>query len=368
MIKDPMLPQLTGKEEQQIGALMRGQKTEHRLRQRATIIWRLVEQHCTPTAVAEELRISLKTVRKWYQRFLQGRVAGLEDAPRAGAPFHFTVTQRCEVLAIACDKPEHYGWAGQTVWTYDTLTETVNRTVEGLTMSRSSVVRTLEGGGLRPHKTQMWLHSPDPHFKAKVNDIVDLYLTKWPDDVVVCSIDEKTGMQANERKYETQMPRVGRRGRIEYEYIRHGTLSLLASFEIQTGEVFAECREHRKGEDLVEFMEHLAEHYKTARKVIVIWDNLNIHHEGAQQRWTEFNARHDNKFEFHYTPLHASWVNQVEIFFSILYKRTLKYGSFVSQEDLKNRIMAFIARWNTTDGHPFNWTFRGYPMQDPEAA
>lgn len=234
-------------------------------------------------------------------------------------------------------------------------------------MSRSSVVRTLTAKGLRPHKTQMWLHSPDPQFKEKVNAIVDLYQTDWPDDVVVCSIDEKTGMQANERKYDTHMPRVGRAGRIEYEYIRHGTLSLLASFEITRGAVYAECREHRTADDLLNFMEQLAAHYEKARKIIVIWDNLNIHHEGPSQRWTEFNARHSNKFEFHYTPWHASWVNQVEIFFSIVAKRVLKHGSFTSTEELRARVMAFIARWNTIDGHPFNWTFRGYPMQDQEA-
>ena len=177
MIKDPTRPQLTGKEEQQIAAMMRGQKTEYRLRQRATIIWRLVEQHRTVTEVAAELQISAKTVRKWYDRFLKARVPGLKDAPRAGAPWHFTVTQRCQVVAIACDKPENYGGKGQTLWTYDTLTETVNETVEGLTMSRSSVVRTLTAAGLKSHKTQMWLHRPDPRFREKVNAIVDLYLT-----------------------------------------------------------------------------------------------------------------------------------------------------------------------------------------------
>ncbi len=99
----------------------------------------------------------------------------------------------------------------------------------------------------------------------------------------------------------------------------------------------------------------------------MIWDNLNTHKEGPDHRWTAFNARHGNKFEFHYTPLHASWVNQVEIFFSIVYKRALKHRSFTSTEDLKDRVMAFIARWNTGEGHPFHWTFWGYPMQGEAA-
>jgi transposase len=268
----------------QIWAMVRGQKTEYRLKQRATIIWQLAEEHRPATEVAAALNLTVKTVRKWRGRFCTHGVPGLEDAPRSGAPSPFSATQRCEVLAIACDDPKNYGHQGQSLWTYDTLTDAVNHTVEGFTMSRSSVVRTLTAKGLRPHKTQMWLHSPDPQFKEKVNAIVDRYQTAWPDDVVVCSIDEKTGMQANERKYDTQMPRVGRMGRIEYESIRHGTLSLLASFEIATGAVYAECREHRTAADLLDFMEQLAARDEKARKIIVVWDNLNIHHDGPSQR------------------------------------------------------------------------------------
>lgn len=155
---------------------------------------------------------------------------------------------------------------------------------------------------------------------------------------------------------------------MEYEYIRHGTQNIITSFDVKTGKVYAECRDRRKAEDLLEFMENLALKYKEYTKVIIVWDNLNIHRDGPSKRWTEFNKRHGNKFEFRYTPLHASWVNQVEIFFSILHKRTLKHGSFESKEYLKQKVMAFIQRWNEKEGHPFNWTFRGYPMQDKEAA
>jgi transposase len=367
MIRHPLAIPLDPQQRQQVWALMRGVKTEYRLKPRATLIWPVAEAHCSPKTVAQALGVCVKTVRKWCERFRTRGVPGLDDAPRSGAPYHFDAAQRCEVLAIACDAPQHYGWEGQTLWTYDNLTEAVNRTVDGFAMSRSSVVRTLKAEGLKPHQTPMWLHSPDPHFKEKVNDIVDLYLTDWDDDVVVCSIDEKTGMQANERQYETPMPQVRKAGRIEYEYIRHGTLSLLASFNIITGAVYAECRARRTADDLLDFMEHLAAQNQDARRIIVIWDNLNTHKEGPDHRWTAFNARHGNTFEFHYTPWHASWVNQVEIFFSIIYKRALKHGSFTSTEDLKARVMAFIARWNTGEGHPFHWTFRGYPMQGEAA-
>jgi transposase len=213
----------------------------------------------------------------------------------------------------------------------------------------------------------MWLHSPDPAFREKVNEIVGLYLNP-PEDAVVLCIDEKTGMQATERKHETQRPLPGRPGRYECEYIRHGTQSLLASFDINTGRVVASCGSTRTAEDLLTFMEQVAVEYRDAKRIIVVWDNLNIHHDGKSLRWTEFNERHGGRFEFRFTPLHASWVNQVEIFFSILHRRCLKYGSFISVEDLRNKVLAFIKRWNEKDGHAFDWCFRGYPIQSKAKA
>ncbi len=134
--RHPLAIQLNPQQRQQVWALMRGVKTEYRLKQRATLIWQVAEDHHSPTTVAQALGVCVKTVRKWCDRFRTLGVPGLNDA-----------AQRCEVLAIACDAPRHYGWEGQTLWTYDTLTEAVNRTVDGFAMSRSSVVRTLKAEG-----------------------------------------------------------------------------------------------------------------------------------------------------------------------------------------------------------------------------
>ena len=353
---------LTGDQKSELQKIVRGHKSEQRMVFRASVILQLGEERLTVKEVAQNLGTSAKTVKKWRDRFLQLGIAGLSDLLRSGAPPKFDAAQRCEVISIACDIPENYGMSGYTKWTVDLLTEAVNQNVEGIQMSRSSIVRTLKNNELKPHKMDMWLHSRDPEFKEKVNDIVSLYIDP-PKDAVILSIDEKTGMQATERKNETQSPMPGRPGRYEYEYIRHGTLSMFASFNIKTGEVYSECNSTRTGPDLVDFMENVAVKYKDASKIIIIWDNLNIHYDGPDKRWREFNQKHDEKFQFHYTPLHASWVNQVEIFFSILQKRSLKHGSFCSTDDLKEQVMAFIKRWNEKDGHPFNWTFRGYPMQ-----
>ena len=352
------------KQKEELEKIVRGQKTEKRMDQRASIILSLAQGN-HEKEVAKQIGVTIKTVRKWRDRFIVNGVDGLCDLPRSGAPRKFTVAERCEVIAIACDHPRNYGYDTHNYWTNDLLTQAVNDNIDGLDMSRSSVVRTLNINELKPHKFKMWLHSKDPEFKAKVNEVVDLYISP-PDDAVVLCVDEKTGMQAKERKNETIMPKCGEAGKYEHEYIRHGTQSLIASFDIKTGKVVAECGDSRKAEDLIAFMEKVAQEYINESKVHVIWDNLNIHMDGPGKRWTNFNKKYEGKFEFHYTPKHASWVNQIELFFSIIYKRCLKHASFRSKEELKEKVMKFIMLWNKDEGHPFNWTFKGYPMQSME--
>jgi len=249
---------LDSKQQEDLQKILRSGKVEVRLRFRASIIWSLAVEKQKEAEVAKELNTSTKTVRKWRNRFIQSGIDGLYDLPRPGAPAKFDVCQRCEVIAIACDEPKYYGFPEYTHWNFDILTQAVHREVEGPAMSRSSVFRTLSDNELKPHKMRMWLHSKDPQFKEKVNDIVSLY-TDPPEDAVVLCIDEKTGMQALERKYETRPAQPGEPGRYEYEYIRHGTQSLIASFEIKTGEVYGECGSTRTAADLEHFMENIAQ-------------------------------------------------------------------------------------------------------------
>ena len=119
----------------------------------------------------------------------------------------------------------------------------------------------------------------------------------------------------------------------------------------------------RTAANLVSFMEELARRYPTG-DVYIVWDNLNIHYDGRDERWTRFNERHGGRFHFVYTPLHASWVNQIEIWFSILQRRVLRHGSFSTVAEPTRRIMSFIAQWNRYECHPFRWTFRGQFQQD----
>jgi len=233
------------------------------------------------------------------------------------------------------------------------------RLVDGI--GWSSYQRLLATSDLRPHRIHGWLHSPDPEFREKVTAITELYLHP-PAGAVVLSIDEKTGMQALERRFPDRPAAPGRRRRREFEYRRHGTQSLLCAFEVHRGRVVGACGATRTAADLVAFMEQIAALYPTG-PVHVIWDNLNIHFDGEERRWSAFNARHGHRFVFHYTPKHASWVNQVELFFSILQRQCLRDASFHSSEELRTAVLQFITAWNRDRAHPFRWTFTGYPLQ-----
>ena len=225
-------------------------------------------------------------------------------------------------------------------------------------ISRSHVQRILQAGDVRPHRVQQWLHSPDPAFREKVNVICKLY-RKAPKNAVVLSIDEKTGIQAIERKHPGRAPAPGRLRRREFEYIRHGTQALIAALDVHTGQVLADCRERRTQDDLVAFMERVAAAYPD-KQVHVIWDNLNTHR--AHVVWQAFNARHDKRFHFHFTPLHASWVNQIELWFARYTRRVLRHASHTSTAHLRERTGQFIREHNQA-ACPYKWSFRGYPLQ-----
>ena len=237
------------------------------------------------------------------------------------------------------------------VWTHKALQEQL-KTETGETMSLSEIGRTLCCGGLRPHRVRLWLHSPDPDFHEKVKAICNLYVHP-PEGATVLSVDEKTGMQARADKCPLHTAEQGPVRR-EFEYIRHGTTTLIAAFDIRTGEVFGHCwRRNKHG--IMRFLEQLAKKYPTG-DVYIVWDNLNVHKGEAIE---DFNARHNGRFHFVYTPIHASWMNQVEIWFSVLQRRVLRNGSFCSKADLQAAVSAFIHQWNHVERRPFRWRFRG---------
>jgi transposase len=313
----------------------------------------------TAKDVARQLAVSSRCVEKWRARFVRERVAGLKDRPRDGRQLKYATNTRIEVIALACEPLAMEG------------NKPIRRTIEQvrqLAVERglveqigwSTVQRILSEADVRPHHVRGWLHSPDPNFRPRINEITSLYLAP-PSEAVVIAVDEKPGMQATERLHSSRAAAPGRSARYEFEYTRHGTQTLIAGFVVHTGQVLAACGDTRTASDLVTFMEGVAARFPD-QPVHVIWDNLNIHYDGKDTRWTKFNELHGQRFFFHYTPKHASWVNQVELFFSIVQRRCLRGASFRSTAELRAAVLAFIEQWNRK-AHPFRWTFRGYPLQ-----
>lgn len=335
--------------------LVRRQRVAYVLIVRARIIlmaWRGVGT----TEIARRLSITARTVRKWKARFIADpHLHTLDDRERSGRPATISISLRCRLVQLACDRPdgEDKPVAFRDVWTHAALADELAHET-GQRISVSEVGRILRFEGLRPHLVRQWLKSTDPDFNAKAQRVCDLYLCP-PGGVVVC-VDEKP-LQVLARKHETHVDERDGSLRREYEYKRHGTQALLAAFDVQTGAVFGQVVPSRSGDALVAFMEELAARYPD-QIVHVVWDNLNTHYDGKDNRWTNFNARHGERFRFVYTPKHASWMNQVEIWFSILQRRVIRHGDFPNAQAQRQRILGFIDRWNRCEKHPFRWTWR----------
>ena len=331
--------------------------------QRAQII-ELAARGLDNMRIAARVGVSVRLVRRWRNRFAaEPRMTTLFDRPRSGRPATVPAQVRARLVSLACERTGDDKAPFRTVWSYAALAEALEHDT-GVRLSTSEVGRILRRTALRPHRVRYWLNSQDPKFAEKCSRVCSWYRCTDPDVTVLC-IDEKR-LFAHQRKPGLKPPnRRHRRTRKEYTWSRHGSSVLLAAFDVRTGRIYGECRARRTGADLVSFLEAVAA--RVSGKVVVIWDNLNVHFDGKAKRWTAFNARHQGRFTFVYTPTHASWLNQIECWFSILERRVLRHGSFATVSEVVGRVEGFIAHWNGVEAHPFRWTFRGrFSTQEEE--
>jgi transposase len=340
--------------------VVRRQRAAYTIVQRARIVLLAVAGHGVED-IARAVGWTGRAVRKWKARFAAApSLTTLEDAPRSGRPPRVPVSVRCQLVRLACERPNHEIMRFRDVWTYASLAD-VLAAKTGYRLSTSEIGRILRFKDIRPHHIKQWLHSEDPNFLSKAEAVCELYLNPPRDAVVVC-IDEKP-LQALGRLHPTHLAPQDGSVRFEYEYERHGTQVLLAAFDIRTGKVLGRVLPRRTAPALVGFMEELARRYPT-QQVYVVWDNLNVHYDGKDERWTKFNTRHGGRFHFVYTPKHASWMNQVEIWFSILHRRIIRHGDFGSIDHQRDEVEGFIRHWNKREAHPFRWTWRTDRVQN----
>jgi transposase len=269
----------------------------------------------------------------------------------------FPPEERHEVLGLAC-RPLGELAAARTHWAVRALAEAA--TTWGYirpVVSKSTVHRWLSHADLKPHRIQRWLHSPDPEFRRKVRRVVHWYLRPPPGTRVVC-IDEKTQVQVLQRLHPGRPMRPGRPQRLEDQYRRHGTLAILAGLDVRSGRVILHVRPRRRSCEFLDLVRCVRRRWPRGRLVIIL-DNLSIHTTPTVQAWLTAQT---GRVRFEFLPLHASWLNQIEIWFSILERQALKRASDTHYDERARRIYAFARDWNRT-AHPFRWTFKGYPLQ-----
>ena len=319
-------------------AVVRAPTTEQRAALRARIVLLAAEDRTT-RSIARELKVMPRTVSDWRIRFAEQGVAGLSDKPRPGPSPKYDARTGRRILALL-DQPPPKGYGR---WTGGLLARALGDVHE------QQVWRFLRSQKIDLAGRKSWCESNDPEFVAKAADVVGLYMAP-PDNAIVICVDEKPSIQALERAQGyLKLPNGRALTGHSHDYKRNGTSTLFAAFEVATGKVTVAHKKRRRRVEFLDFMNDVVAAYPE-RELHVILDNLNTH-KPKSDRWL---TRHP-KVRFHFTPTRASWLNQVEVWFSILEKQSLQGASFTSVRQLKEHIDAFIEAYNQ-NAKPFAWT------------
>ena len=316
----------------------RSQKIEKRLSERARIIL-LAADGLESKEIARRLLIRQATVSKWRSRFSGFGLPGLQDELRPGKPPTYKKEDERRILEVLDKKPPK----GYSSWSGGLIAEQLKD------VGKDHVWKVLKKYGIQLQRKHSWCISTDPEFAQKSADIIGLYLNP-PEKAVVICVDEKPAIQALERAQGwLKLPNGKAITGFNHEYKRHGTTTLFAALEVATGLVQTEQFNRRRRKEFLSFMNEVIKQYPD-KEIHVILDNLNTH-KPKNDKWL---TRHRN-VTLHYTPTHASWLNQVEVWFSILSRQALKNASFTSKEQLIQAIVNFEKVYNKKAA-PFEWT------------
>jgi hypothetical protein len=299
-------------------------------------------------------------------------------------PGAFPPAERIAVIAVATSKTEDHD-RPINGWTLDEIARTIINEAHAETISRSTVQRILAAADLKPHKSVYWLNSHDPNFEAIAKKVCGLYVqapTFYQQGRLLLCCDEKTGMQVLGRPFPTQCAEPGKPEKREFEYIRHGTRTMIASFVVATGEVVWDLGPTRTNLDFRSHVLRVSAHFPHLKKFDWVVDNLNTHmsldlcevvaylcklpfrpqelQTQAQRRAWLSDPEHPHTF--HYLPRHGSWLNQVELWFSVLSRQFVRRGDFTSIQDFEERLGQYMTEYNWEKAHPYRWTYTGEPL------
>ena len=349
---------LSALEETVLLARARSRRAEHRDVVRARIVL-AAAAGTTNAAIATELGINVDTVRKWRKRFAGAGLAGLQDLPRCGRPRRFTGVQVAQVKALACTLPAETGLPLSRWSSTDLASEVVHRGLADA-ISATTVRRWLNADAIKPWQHRSWIFPRDPDFAAKAGRVLDLYARAWDGaplgaDEYVISADEKSQLQALRRRHRGQPPAPGRTRRVEFEYRRGGTLAYFAAYDVHRAHVIGQIAAKTGIEPFTDLVEQVmtTEPYASARRVFWVVDNGSSHN--GQASIDRMNAAWPTATLVH-LPIHASWLNQVEIYFSILQRKAISPTDFADLDHLAERVLAFEDHYNTA-AEPFDWTY-----------
>lgn len=362
------VPTLTPSDQETLRAILSSRTEEVRKVQRAKMIALAVEGKSN-TEISEELNISRPVVNKIIKRFVSaGLQTALEDASRSGRPKELSLEERAWIIELACTKPKELpdGPALET-WTNSALTEYVKKHCRDMQFPRlanvadSTIWYLLNRLDIKPHRIRYYLEKKDPDFEIKAKEVLLLYKRiEWIlqfskkygqeeniellSSETFISYDEKPGIQAIENLHPDHNPN-SKNGfvRRDYEYVRHGTVSLLAGIDLLTGKVHALVSETHKSADFVNFLKHIDEQYAAELTINVILDNHSAH---RSKETLAYLAGKPNRFKFTFTPKHASWLNLVEAFFGKMARTCLRGLRVKSKNELIKHIMRWIMQIN----------------------
>lgn len=313
-------------------------KTAQAVAQRARMVLACAEGRPN-TAVAAALHVSPPTVGKWRRRFLTQRLDGLLDEPRPGAPRQITDAEVERVLTQTLESTPR----DATHWSTRGLARVCG-------LSQSAVSRIWRAFALQPHRTETFKLSKDPLFIEKVRDIVGLYLDP-PDRALVLCVDEKAQIQALDRSQPLLPMRPGQLERRTHDYVRHGTTSLFAALEAQTGRVIGACHRRHRAIEFRKFLDTIDDAVPPDLDIHLILDNYGTHKTPSIHRWLAKRPR----YHLHFTPTGASWINLVERWFAALTAKQLRRGVHRSTRELEDAIRRYLTLYNE-DPQPFVWT------------
>jgi transposase len=409
---------ITERQQEILQTLRKSVTVPSRLQLRATIIG-LAFDGLRNEEIADQVGLTRRQVGRWRRRWAQAwdQLIALEcsesravlrraieavltDEPRPGAPGKFTPEQVTQILAVACEPPAKSG-RPITHWTAHELADEVVKRGIVASISTSQVGRYLREAAMQPHKSRYWLNTTEKapeRFQKQVEAVCDTYrmAPAWErtqNTHTVC-VDEMTGIQALERTAATKLMIAGKPARLEFEYERHGTLTLIGNFQVTTGELIAPTIGPTRTE--ADFASHIEQTMAIdpGASWVFVTDNLNIHCSetlvrvvakaceittalgkkgvrgvlGSVASRQAFLSEPGHRIRFVYTPKHSSWLNQIEVVFGVIMRKVIRRGSFTSVKDLRDKLSNFIEYFNRVFAHTFRWTYTGRPLMAKPAA